>query len=262
VIGFSPALDLLSSVDYLPLLTTRGCPYSCSYCASKRISPPFTRRPLDETLAEIESAIRMYGIRDIALYDDSFLFHAQEHALPLLRASAERFPGVRWHSPNGLHASCIDAEVAAVMKKAGFKTIRLGLERTQDGFHSRTGGKITPAGFLKAVRHLREAGFSQRRIGAYLLVGLPGQTPEDVLEDVEIVLDAGAHPKLAEYSPIPGTGMWDEATQDGEHGFMHEPLLQNCTLLSAGGQGVDSEFIQALRVRISREMGALNPEEE
>ncbi len=51
------------------------------------------------------------------------------------------------------------------------------------------------------------------QIGVYLLVGFPGQTAEQIEEDVDRVLAAGALPKLAEYSPIPGTRMWREALE-------------------------------------------------
>ncbi len=225
---FSPALHLMRRVRFLPMLTSRGCPFHCSYCASGRIMAGFVQRKPAEVIAEIESAVAHYGISDIALYDDAFLVNATEHALPILEAAADRFPGMRWHSPNGLHAAAITLRVAREMKRAGFETIRLGLESSSDGFHARTGAKTNVGAFTCAVRNLTDAGFSRAQIGVYLLVGIPGQTREQIEQDVEFVLQNGALPKLAEYSPIPGTAMWAESLEAAKYPIHAEPLFQNC----------------------------------
>jgi len=247
---FSPALDLLRVVRFLPLLTSRGCPFRCSYCASAKLSPFFVKRDPAAVVQEIQDAVQKYGVQDIALYDDAFLVDADAHALPILEAAAERFPGMRWHSPNGLHAAAINQKVALAMKKAGFETIRIGLESSADEFHRRTGGKTDMDSFISAVGNLKQAGFSAEQIGVYLLVGLPGQSPQQIEEDVDRVLQAGAFPKLAEYSPIPGTSMWKHATNSSRYPIDQEPLFQNCTLLAAAENGVDAEFLRKTRQRI------------
>jgi radical SAM superfamily enzyme YgiQ (UPF0313 family) len=248
---FRPALDLLKNVRFLPLITSRGCPYRCAYCASRKLFDGFVQRNAEEIIHEIESAVLKYGISDIALYDDAFLVNAREHALPILESAAQRIPGLRWHTPNGLHAAAITWEIAGAMKRAGFETIRIGLESSSDDFHARTGGKTNLELFCRAVENLKQAGFDRHQIGVYLLVGLPGQTAAQIEEDVDRVLAAGALPKLAEYSPIPGTRMWLEALEGARYPVDSEPLFQNCTLLPAAGPGVDAAFLQILRRRIS-----------
>ncbi|MFH0825780.1 MAG: B12-binding domain-containing radical SAM protein [Pseudomonadota bacterium] len=252
---FSPALDLMRAVRFLPLITSRGCPFRCHYCASRRLSPHFVRRCPQDAVREVEEAYRRYNVLDIALYDDAFLVDAPNHALPILNAVAERVPGTRWHSPNGLHAAAIDADTADAMKKAGFETIRLGLESTSDLFHARTGGKVTREAFLGAVRRLRDAGFERGRIGAYLLVGIPGQTRSQIEDDVELALNAGAYPKLAEFSPIPGTAMWPAAVKRSPYPIEQEPLFHNCTLLPAAEPEVDWGFLRKTRERIREAFG-------
>jgi len=247
---FEPALDLMRRVRFLPLLTSRGCPLKCSYCASGRLVRHFVRRKADDVVSEIERARLQHGISDVALYDDAFLIDARVHALPILEAVYERVPGLRWHTPNGLHASEIDARVAHAMKRAGFETIRIGLESSSDAFHAITGKKTDMQGFLAAIRHLKEAGFSRDQIGVYLLVGLPGQSRDRIEDDVDRVLAAGAMPKLAEYSPIPGTAMWTEALGSSRYPIDREPLFQNCTLLAAAEPEVNWAFLRETRERV------------
>lgn len=252
---FSPALDLMRRVRFLPLITSRGCPFQCAYCASRKLAPNFVKRhPLD-VADEIEAAVAKYGITDVALYDDAFLVHAPSHAIPILEAIAERLPGIRLHAPNGLHSSAINRSTAVAMKKAGFETIRMGLESSSDEFHSHTGGKTDFQHFLSAVGHLKETGFSSKQIGAYLLVGLPGQSRARIEDDVDTVLTAGAHPKLAEFSPIPGTAMWRESVAASRYPIDREPLFQNCTLLSAAEPEVNGEFLSGIRKRVAAHFG-------
>jgi len=257
---FSPALDLMRRVRFLPLLTSRGCPFRCSYCASGILAPQFVRRNSEQVVEEIEDAHDRYGISDIALYDDAFLMDARKYAVPLLQTIAERIPGLRWHTPNGLHASAIDADVAGTMKSAGFETIRIGLESTSGEFQSRTGGKTDVKSFLAAVKNLKEAGFSREQIGVYLLVGLPGQSRAQIEDDVDRVIDSGAFPKLAEYSPIPGTETWAEALGVAKYPIEKEPLFHNCTLLPAAEPEVDWTFLRTIRMRIRDELDAVSQE--
>lgn len=249
-----PALDLMRTVRFLPLLTSRGCPFRCAYCASHRLVGGFMRLDLTAALQEIEHAVVRYDVRDVALYDDAFLVDAARYAIPLLQASGERFPQLGWHSPNGLHAAAINSEVAAVMKKAAFETIRIGLESSSDEFHAATGAKTDRASFEIAVRNLVDAGFSRKQIGVYLLVGLPGQSRERIEEDVEFVLRCGGYPKLAEYSPIPGTHLWTEALEASRFPIHREPLFHNCTLLPAASPQVDWSFLRDTRSRIAAAM--------
>ncbi len=247
---FSPALDLLSNTSFIPLLTSRGCPYKCHYCASKIVAPFFIQRPVRQVIGELQMNLERYGCKDIAIYDDAFLVNAAEHALKILEPFECERPDLRWHCPNGLHARSINREVARSFAKTGFRTIRIGLESSSDLFNSATGAKTDRNLFLKAVGLLRDEGFTQEEIGAYLLVGLPNQTCAQIEEDVNFVLEAGAHPKLAEYSPIPGTFMWDEAVSKSAFPISDDTLFHNCTLLPVALPEVNHVFLGLTRRRI------------
>ncbi len=65
----------------------------------------------------------------------------------------------------------------------------------------------------------------------------------------------GAHPKLAEFSPIPGTAMWRESVAASRYPLDKEPLFQNCTLLSAAEPEVNGEFLSEIRKRVASHFG-------
>jgi hypothetical protein len=91
--------------------------------------------------------------------------------------------------------------------------------------------KVSEGEFERAVSHLHEAGFTKKEIGAYILMGLPKQAVNSVMETIEYVGRSGAMPYLAEYSPIPHTPMWETALEHSEYDLSSEPLFHNNTLL-------------------------------
>jgi len=228
-----PALELLGpGLDYAPILTGVGCPYRCPFCASARLEPRRARFGAERILGEIERDHYDFGINDFAFYDDALLLDAEHCLRPALEKIARDGPAVRFHCPNALHVRALSKEWCDLLCAAGFKTIRLGLETTIEGKSREWGGKVDTGMYLEAVENLLGAGFSEDDIGVYLLCGAPGQTPKEVAESVRIVRQSGVRPHIAEYSPIPGTPMWDKAAAICEFDIGAEPLYHNNTFFA------------------------------
>ncbi|MCG2762335.1 MAG: radical SAM protein, partial [Candidatus Atribacteria bacterium] len=78
---------------------------------------------------------------------------------------------------------------------------------------------------------LLKAGFKTSQIGAYLLIGLPGQNLQEIVDSIRFVIDCGAHPRLAKFSAIPGTKIWSEAKSHFNLKGGIDPLFHNDALL-------------------------------
>lgn len=219
--------------QYIGVETSRGCPYRCTYCASHRLHPVFRRRSAARVADEIGTYTKKYGIREVAFFDDALLFRPEEHFLPLFEEIFRRNGSCRFHTPNGVHAREITPEVARVMYRAGFGTVRLGLETADPEEQKRTGGKITNDEFERAAGALKQAGFTGREVAAYLLVGLPGQSPEDILASIRFVHRLGIQVRLSEFSPIPCTAETGAGEEFRERDEEEEPLLHNNSFFSA-----------------------------
>lgn len=113
------------------------------------------------------------------------------------------------------------------MYKAGFKTIRLGLETADVRRQKLTGKKVTNSGFVRAVDNLKAAGFRGDQIGAYLLMGLPNQPFEEVIENINFVHECGILAKISLFSPIPNTPEYDRAVEQTNFPPDADPLLHN-----------------------------------
>ncbi|MEN6442101.1 MAG: radical SAM protein [Syntrophobacter sp.] len=232
-----PALELVDTLDYAPLLTSVGCPFRCPYCASGRLQPDWKRSRPEKIRRAILDAHELLGARDFAFYDDALLLDADDSLKPVLESLARERLSLRFHVPNALHIRALSSEWCDLMRGAGFKTLRLGLETTADAKNREWGGKVNTRMFLKGVENLLSAGFEREEIGVYLLCGVPGQTPAEVAEAVETVKSAGVRPRIAEYSPIPGTPMWDRAAALSAFDIEGEPLYHNNTFFACRRSG-------------------------
>ncbi|MHC1742590.1 MAG: radical SAM protein [Syntrophobacteraceae bacterium] len=228
----SPALDLVRPLRYAPLLTSQGCPYRCGYCASHALQPDRSRKSADVIYREVERWQESDGVRDFAFYDDALLLDADATLKPALERIVRSRPSVRFHTPNALHVRGLTAEWCDLLQASGFTSLRLGLETTNPHHQREWGGKVQTEMFLAAVRRLHRAGFEPSRIGVYLLCGLPGQSTGEVREAIRIVTEAGAQPYLCEYSPIPGTGLWHDASRASPFDLSGEPLTHNNTFFA------------------------------
>lgn len=242
-----PALDLQRKIPYVPLLTSRGCPFSCAYCASAYLSPRRLRRSPTHIADEVSFWHRRFGVSDIAFYDDALLVDADAHAVPLFEDIISRKMKVRFHTPNALHIRNISPKVAKLMHRAGFHTLRLGLETAW--FHDRQDldAKVTEAEFQQAVRYLLEAGFQKGQVGAYLLLGLPDQPLTAVKSSIQVVKEAGITPILAHYTPIPHTRMWPAAVAASRYDLASDPIFTNNALWPCRPEGFSWQTMTDLK---------------
>jgi len=224
-----PALDLLDHPSFIPLLTSRGCPLDCHYCASRQLQPTYRRRDPLAAAAELIHWQDRLGLTDAAFYDDALLLAAADHLLVILAELERRGRTFRFHTPNGLQARLITREVARWLKRANFATLRLGVETTALGA-ARLDAKLQAGELEAALAHLREAGFAPAEIGVYLLIGLPDQEEAEVAASILRVKELGATPVLAQYSPIPGTALCPGAQATSRYDLTADPLFHNNSL--------------------------------
>jgi hypothetical protein len=245
-----PCFDLTPS-SYVCIAASKGCPYNCTYCASRKLSGQFSRRDPLEVADEV-AYWHNRGISDFAFYDDALLFEPEKMIIPFMNRIISMGIDVSFHCPNGLHAGSISIETAGLMKKSGFKTIRLGFETADAGLQVSTGGKVSSAQYLKAVNNLHSEGYLSEEIGVYILCGLPGQHFKQVEDSVDFVAASGARPVLTEYSPIPSTALWEAAVASSPFPIETDPLFHNNTLIPCRWEGFTYEMYRKLRSQLKQ----------
>ena len=221
-----PLWEAYEKLSYGVLLASVGCPFSCPYCASSLLQPRAVIRSYGSLYEEV---MMLYdrNVRDFAFYDDALLIYGWQSVEPFLKRLVREGHSLRFHTPNAIHIRAIDEAKSELLFASGFTTIRLGLETSSPVYQKAWGNKVENLDFVRAMNILKKTGFTTQQIGVYLLCGVPGQKPEDVRAAVDFVADQGALPFIAEYSPLPGTKLWQEACRISTFDLAREPLYHN-----------------------------------
>lgn len=223
-----PAWDLLDPRQYqhypptlfvrqrpfAPIITTRGCPYLCTYCAGHNVSGHRIRnRSLGLVFEELELLRNRFGIREIHIEDDNFTWQ-RERVMAFCEGLLQRNWKLTWTMPNGVRLDTLDLELLKLMKQAGCYLLILGVESGSDRILQHMQKKITVAQVEEKVRLVRQAGILPH---AFFMLGYPEETPEDIQATLRLALRLpliGAH--FSSYRPLPGTLSAAELIARGE----------------------------------------------
>jgi len=242
-----PAFDLQRKISYVPLLTSKGCPFTCKYCASHFLNPKRMKRSPESVIDEIKYWYEKYKVEDFIFYDDALLVDAEEHAVPIFEGIINSGLNIRFHTPNAVHIRGISRETAQLMFRTGFKTLRLGLETASFDTRAELDAKVTAEEFKRAVICLKAAGFDQNMIGAYLLAGLPGQDMGSIENSINIVRQNNVTPVLAYYTPIPHTVLWPRAVASSRYDLESDPVFTNNAILPCQKEPFSWETLSYLK---------------
>lgn len=204
-------------------------------------------RSPESVVEEIKYWHERFGVEDFVFYDDALLVDAEKHATPIFEGIINSGLNIRFHTPNAVHIRGISRQTAQLMFRAGFETLRLGLETAAFDARQELDKKVTAEEFKRAVTCLKEAGFHQNKIGAYLLAGLPGQDMVSIENSIEIVRQNSVTPILAYYTPIPHTALWPSAVASSRYDLESDPVFTNNAILPCQQEPFSWETLSRLK---------------
>jgi radical SAM superfamily enzyme YgiQ (UPF0313 family) len=191
--------------------TVRGCRSHCTFCFYPRSSSVL--RTLDVgASAALVKALKEKGAREVVFLDPTFNHRPQFEELldALIEVNGDRqltfFGEVR--------AEGLTPQLATKLKRAGFDRLEIGLQSVNRGTLKRVRRGGAPEKVAEAARMLHGEGVE---LLVDLIIGLPGDTPDDVLHGMDF-LDANALADEAQVFPLsllPGTAMRATAVEDG-----------------------------------------------
>lgn len=218
-----------------PLITTRGCPYGCSFCdvhilAGKR----FRTRSIANVVAEIEQLVDEGGAERILIVDDIINFDNTRLAELFNALLKHDLADVRWVMGRGDHL-VKNPETAEIMAEAGVDQMFLGIESPNERIIKayKKGGKASYDTSMKAVELLKQNDIETW--GAFIL-GEPSETREDVKRTIEF--SKLINPATAQFTiltPYPGTDLWNQVK--------HKVITRNWDLYDAMHSVFQTEHI-------------------
>lgn len=241
-----PCYDLCDDIPFVPLLTSFGCIYRCTYCATPYMHPSIVRRSHHSVMEEIQYW-HGRGVGRFVIYDDNFLYEKDRYVKPLLKEIVKLPFHIDIYNPNAVNAALIDEELAELFCASGFQELRIGLESIDPDTQRSTGGKVSTKVFEKALAVLRDAGFDMEKVSVYILAGLPFQRWEAVKDAIDYLFSLGVRPYVAEYTPIPHTEMFERHHRNARYPIAQDALYQNNALLPFAWEGFTEKDLHYLK---------------
>ncbi len=215
-----PARDLMAIETYnlkaddghhvYTVLSSRGCPYGCTYCFKGTFGHRFRARSAHNVLAEIRELVQTYGARHIYFGDDIFMIEP-DRVRSICEGLLEDGQPVRWSCLARVDA--VTPDLLALMRAAGCTQIHYGIESACDEILSRIRKQIDLEAVTRAVRFTREAGIRSK---GYFMAGLPGDTEETLERTLHFAKTLPLDEVMFSLAtPFPGTVLWEEMLKKG-----------------------------------------------
>jgi len=203
------------------MITSRGCPYQCSYCDRSVFRRGYRFNSADYVYEHMKYLHDRFGVRHINVYDDLFTLN-RKRITGICRSLIER--------PLNLNINCAvrvgyaDDDLLAMLKQAGFLQLSLGIESADPDMLARHKAGVTLEEVADTVRRIKAHGL---RAKGLFMMGLPGETEESIQKTGDFVISLGLDDmNMAKFTPFPGAPLWNSIRDEGE--FNEDWRLMNC----------------------------------
>ena len=202
-------LEGYERMDIIPIMTSRGCPFDCSFCTvTKVFGRRYRKLPAERVIAEVENALSMCDVRDFFFYDDNFTANLKRvHALCDLML--ERNLDIAWTAQVRADLSR-DPELVRKMVATGCHWVCIGFESINDETLAALNKSQTRADIETAIRTLHACGLS---IHGMFMFGEDHDPPDAIEQTVQFTIDN--HIETVQFMilvPFPGTRVYEEIT--------------------------------------------------
>lgn len=161
----------------IQFMTSRGCPYQCSYC--HRIHGKVTRLlPADQVLDQMQMLRDTYGVREFIIVDDVFNIDLNR-AKAICRGIIERQMNIYLQFPNGLRGDVFDEELMSLLAAANTHYLAVAVETASDRLQRLIGKNLN---IEKALQTVHLANKYKIEVGGFFMIGFPSETRKE-LED-------------------------------------------------------------------------------
>jgi len=213
-----PARDLLDLNAYHQkgsIISSRGCPIGCHFCACAAIAGRVYRaHTLPYVIREMEHLHSVYGCTSFDFHDDTFnLYPARVHEF--CRTLKAQGMAVKWGC--FCRAAPFTQDMASDMAQAGCTVVQFGVESGSERVLQSIGKRISTAQVRAAVLAASQAGIQEVACG--FIVGHPADTEESIRETIEFGLQlrqlGATRLTLSLLTPYPGTSVYENRDQLG-----------------------------------------------
>ena len=198
--------------EYYPILTTRGCPYPCTYCNTPGLSGRKLRhRSVENVLAELRFLKSRYNIHRFSIIDDEFTLD-RNYALQFCKALIEAGLDLRWDCPVGVRIDSLTPQLLRLMEAAGCEALAVGIETGNERIQKLIRKKLTVEKIREKAAEIH--GVTRIKVWGFFMIGFLDETEDEIWDTINL---AKSLPLVrANFNlviPVPGTAIFQEALE-------------------------------------------------
>lgn len=202
------------------IITSRGCPYSCTFCSvGLTLGKQVRTRPTESVGEELEYWYGQ-GVRIFNFLDDNFTFYKERVYAICNEIEQRKLTGLTLRASNGVRADRLDYDLLVRMKQVGFRSIGIGVEGGNDKILSILKKGETMADIENAVKTACDLGYE---VSLFFVYGTPGETYEDIQDSVKFAYKYPVF-KADFYNLMPFPGTQLEQWVNANNAWAGEPL--------------------------------------
>jgi len=193
------------------IITSRGCPYGCTYCSSSRIGGlKFRARSVDNVLLEIQELYYKYRLHYIEIIDDIFTLN-QKRAFEFAKKLKDLKLDLKWVASSRVNT--ISKDLLRALFSAGLTIIYYGVESGSQRILDLMKKGVKLEQIRTAFRITREEGV--KSCGSFIL-GYPSETLDEMKQTIKFACELDAdYAQFCVLTPYPGTPIYDELKSKG-----------------------------------------------
>ncbi|MBI4847360.1 MAG: cobalamin B12-binding domain-containing protein [Nitrospirae bacterium] len=231
---YEPPLFNCPRVPAATIISSRGCPYQCSYCDRSVFRRSFRFNSAGYLYEHMVFLKTEFGVRHIFFYDDLFTFH---------RSRIEEFCGLLRKRPLHMTFNCavrlghIDDDLLKMLKTAGCWMVSLGIESGDPEILLRHKSKVSPDEMRTAIKQIQKNGL---RAKGLFMMGLPGETESTIKRTADFIEKLELDDmNMTKFTPFPGAPVYKTIHEEGT--FKEDWELMNCLNFVFVPKGIESK---------------------
>jgi magnesium-protoporphyrin IX monomethyl ester (oxidative) cyclase len=216
------------------MITSRGCPYQCSYCDRSVFKRGYRYNSAKFIYEHLGYLNKQFGMRHVTIYDDLFTAH---------RNRITTLCDLLTLKPLGMNFNCAvrtghaDDELLQMLKSAGFLQLSLGIETGDPDMMKAHKQGVYIEEVKDTVRRIQAKGL---RAKGLFMMGLPGETALSIQKTSDFVISLGLDDmNMSKFTPFHGAPLWETIKDHGE--FDEDWRKMNCLNFVFLPNGIDSK---------------------
>lgn len=190
------------------IMSSRGCPYRCKFCASPKFYDRSIRfRSPENVVEEIKYLIKNFKVKEIQFEDDNLTLK-REHIEKICNLMIKNKIKIHWSCPNGIRADKVDEQIIRLMKKAGCYNFAYGIESANPQILKNI-NKDEDINLIK--KSIEIANKCRISCQGFFIFGLPGETKETIRETIDFAVKSKlTRAQFLILDVLPGCQLWTD----------------------------------------------------